>query len=77
MVLKLYGWRPSPPVRAVMVVLYEKGVPFEFIDVELPKSEHKKPGYNTIHPFTQVPAIVSNFTFEELICPPAHQCSRF
>lgn len=59
MVLKLYGWLPSPYVQSVMIVLHEKHVPFEFINVELPKGEHKKPEYSDVHPFTQVPVIVN------------------
>ncbi|XP_006463647.1 hypothetical protein AGABI2DRAFT_225513 [Agaricus bisporus var. bisporus H97] len=57
MVLKLYGWRPSPYVQMVMVVLYEKHVPFEFINVELSKLENRRPEYAAVHPFSQVPAI--------------------
>lgn len=67
MVLKLYGWRPSPYVQMVMVVLYEKHVPFEFINVELSKLENRRPEYAAVHPFSQVPAIVSHLTFGTMI----------
>lgn len=61
MVLKLYGWPESTPAQVVAIVLYEKQIPFEYVNVELTKGEHKVPDYiSKLHPFGQVPAIVSN-----------------
>ena len=59
MVLKLYGWFGSTPALLVALILHEKKVPFEWIDVDLTKQEHKSPEYVAKHPFGQVPAIVS------------------
>ena len=54
--LKLYGYSQSPNVRRVTVVLLEKGVPFEFVDVE--RGELKSAEYLKLHPFGQMPCIV-------------------
>jgi glutathione S-transferase len=68
MVLKLYGWRPSPYVQNVMIVLHEKHVPFEFINVDLCKGEQRRPEYSDVHPFTQVPVIVCISHLNKFIC---------
>ncbi|KAG5634673.1 hypothetical protein H0H81_001136 [Sphagnurus paluster] len=53
MTLKLYGTR----VQRVITVLNEKGVPFELIEVDLMKGEHKAPQFLEKQPFGQVPYI--------------------
>ncbi|KAJ7675219.1 glutathione S-transferase [Mycena rosella] len=57
MVLKLYGMGLSTCTRRVGVVLFEKKVPFEFIDIDLPKGEHKSGPFLEKQPFGQVPYI--------------------
>ena len=59
MVLKLYGFHLSTCTRRVAVVLHEKGVPFEFIQVDLTKGEHKAPEFVKHQPFGVVPYIMS------------------
>ena len=61
MVLKLYGTYRSTWLRLVAAVLKEKGVPFEFVPVDMSKGEHKSPEYLSKHPFGQVPYIVGHF----------------
>ena len=58
MVLKLYGLHASYFVRLVAAVLIEKGVPFEFVKVDLFKGEQKKPEFLANSPFAKVPYIV-------------------
>jgi len=58
MVLKLYGFSISTCTLRVAVVLKEKGVPFEFIPVDLTKGAHKAPEFIANQPFGQVPYIV-------------------
>ncbi|KAJ7191424.1 glutathione S-transferase [Mycena pura] len=58
MVLKLH----SAPVGVggaglVALVLAEKQVPFQFVEVEMAKKQHKTPEFLAMHPFGQVPVI--------------------
>ncbi|KAF6765859.1 glutathione S-transferase [Ephemerocybe angulata] len=57
MVLKLYGWPKSTCTQRVGMALIEKGVPFEFVMVDLFKGESKTPEYLQKQPFGQVPYI--------------------
>ncbi|KAF5344176.1 hypothetical protein D9756_011449 [Leucocoprinus leucothites] len=58
MAIKLYGWSSSTPCLAVALILHEKQVPFEWVDVDLPKKEQRCPEYLAkINPFGMVPAI--------------------
>ncbi|KXN81864.1 Glutathione S-transferase 3 [Leucoagaricus sp. SymC.cos] len=57
MVLKLYGWFSSAPALAVALFLHEKNVPFEWVEVDLAKGEHKTSDFIAKHPFGQVPCI--------------------
>ncbi|KAF9447991.1 glutathione S-transferase [Macrolepiota fuliginosa MF-IS2] len=57
MVLKFYAAPRSPPAQLVAITLHEKNIPFEFIEVNLLKGEHKLPGHLEKHPFGQVPVI--------------------
>jgi len=44
--------------RRVALYLYEKKIPFEYVNVDMFKGEHKAPDYvRDKHPFGQVPAI--------------------
>lgn len=58
MVLKLYGFPPSTTTRRVAQILYEKKVPFEFIEINRAEKEHKSPAHLDKQPFGQVPYIV-------------------
>ncbi|KAF8072286.1 glutathione S-transferase [Lyophyllum atratum] len=57
MVLKLYGSGGSTCTRRVGTVLREKKIPFELVEVQLTKGEHKSPEYLAKQPFGQVPYI--------------------
>ena len=58
MVLKLYGASQSTCTRRVGAVLREKNVPFEFVNIDMMKGEHKAPSFLAKQPFGQVPYIV-------------------
>jgi len=60
MVLKLYGWFASGPALVAALILHEKNVPFEWVDVDLTAGEHKSEDYLAKFPFGLVPAIVSH-----------------
>jgi glutathione S-transferase len=55
--IKLYTFPPSTNSRKVRIVLLEKGMEFERVNVDLTKREQKNPEYLKIHPFGQVPAL--------------------
>ena len=55
--IKLYTFPPSTNSRKVRIVLLEKGLEFERVNVDLTKREQKNPEYLKIHPFGQVPAL--------------------
>jgi glutathione S-transferase len=55
--IKLYHFPVSTNSRKVRIVLLEKGLEFERIEIDLTKKEQKKPEYLKIHPFGQVPAL--------------------
>ncbi len=55
--MKLYHFPASTNSRKVRILLIEKGLEFERINVDLTKKEQKNPEYLKIHPFGQVPAL--------------------
>lgn len=63
MVLKLYGYPISTAARIAAIVLYEKEIPFEYINLDLPSGQHRTPEYLAIQPFGQIPCIVCNEFF--------------
>ncbi|GLB42152.1 putative glutathione S-transferase, N-terminal domain [Lyophyllum shimeji] len=57
MVLKLYGHAMSTCSQRILVVLLEKQVPYELIEVDFANREHKSPEYLAKQPFGQIPYI--------------------
>ncbi len=53
----LYGFRFSVYVRIARVVLAEKGVPYELVEID-PFAEDMPLSYLDLHPFRRVPALV-------------------
>ena len=60
--IKLYDFALSPRVRKVRIVLAEKGLRYEKVNVDLFKGEQKKPEYLAINPYGKVPALQDNGT---------------
>jgi len=75
MVLKLYGWFASGPALVAALILHEKNVPFEWVDVDLIAGEHKSEDYLAKFPFGLVPAIVSH-PERHIIKPTCRQIGR-
>ncbi|KZP20609.1 hypothetical protein FIBSPDRAFT_742039 [Athelia psychrophila] len=67
MALKLYGspYSTSTKCVAIVALLWEKNVPFEFIAINLIKGEHKVPTFVARQPFWQVPFIMHCFILYE------------
>jgi glutathione S-transferase len=59
MVLKFYGDKRSPNTRRVLMILHEKNVPFEFVEVNVTKGQAKSPDNLKRQPFGLLPNIVS------------------
>ncbi|KAF5327411.1 hypothetical protein D9619_003956 [Psilocybe cf. subviscida] len=57
MVLKLVGNKIASCTHRVALVLHEKQVPFEFVNIDFKKGEHKAPEFLKHQPFGQVPYI--------------------
>ena len=56
-VIKLYDFPMSPRVRKVRIVLEEKGLPYEKVNIDITKGEQKTPEYLAINPYGKVPAL--------------------
>ena len=62
---KLYGFTRSTASNRVALIAKERGIPYEFIPVDLSKGEQKSASHLEHHPFGQVPYVIvrvlSNF----------------
>jgi len=56
--LVLYGHPMSTCTCRVVVVLKEKGIPYELKTIDLFTGEHKKPEFKEMQPFGQIPVLV-------------------
>ncbi len=56
--MKLYHFPASTFARRVRIVLLEKAIACELIEVNLPGGEHKQPWYAALNPYTKVPTLV-------------------
>ncbi|MGH7905976.1 MAG: glutathione S-transferase family protein, partial [Candidatus Binataceae bacterium] len=56
--LTLYDFPVSTHARKVRIVLAEKGISYEKINVDLRAGEQKKPEYLKINPHGHVPTLV-------------------
>ncbi|GMI69406.1 glutathione S-transferase phi 8, Arabidopsis thaliana glutathione S-transferase phi 8 [Hibiscus trionum] len=54
--IKVHGSPLSTAVQRVVACLYEKGVDFQFVPVNMAAGEHKSDNFLALNPFGQVPA---------------------
>lgn len=57
MALTLHGYRPSVYTRIARLALAEKGLPYDYAEVN-PFAPDPLPGYLALHPFNRVPTLV-------------------
>jgi len=55
--IKLYDFPMSPRARKPRIVLAEKGLQYEKVNVDITKGDQKKPEYLAINPYGKVPAL--------------------
>ncbi|HEX2227171.1 MAG TPA: glutathione S-transferase family protein [Candidatus Binatia bacterium] len=60
--LKFYDFKSSPNCQRVRVVLEEKKIPYETVNIDLRAGAQKTPEYLKINPYGKVPAIVDGDT---------------
>jgi len=64
MAFKLYGHSSSESTRRVALVAKECNIPYDFVIIDLPTGEHKRPATLKHQPFGQVPYITQDDGFE-------------
>lgn len=60
--IKLYDFKMSPNCQRVKVVLEEKKIPYETVNIDLRAGAQKTPEYLKINPYGKVPAIADGDT---------------
>ncbi|MGH8011037.1 MAG: glutathione S-transferase family protein [Candidatus Binataceae bacterium] len=56
--MKLYDFQPCPFGQKVRIVLAEKGLTYDFVEVDLAQGEQRKPDFLRLNPFGRVPVLV-------------------
>src|SRR5260370_41391014 len=60
--MKLYDFPPCPFGQKVRIVLAEKGLAYEFVQVDLSQGEQRRPEFLRLNPFGRVPVLVDEET---------------
>lgn len=55
--MKLYGYKETPNPRKVIIVLAEKAIEYEMVEVDLYAGEHKTPEFLKMNPSGKVPVL--------------------
>ncbi len=56
--IKLYDFLPCPYGQKVRIVLAEKGLSYDLMQVDLAQGDHRKPDFLRLNPFGRVPVLV-------------------
>ncbi|MGH7932190.1 MAG: glutathione S-transferase family protein [Candidatus Binataceae bacterium] len=60
--MKLYDFLPCPFGQKVRIVLAEKGLSYDLVEVDLAQGEQRKPDFLRLNPFGKVPVLVDEDT---------------
>jgi glutathione S-transferase len=60
--IKLYDFLPCPFGQKVRIVLAEKGLTYDLVQVDLTKGEHRRQEFSRLNPFNRVPVLVDEDT---------------
>jgi len=60
--IKLYDFLPCPFGQKVRIVLAEKGLTYDLVQVDLSKGEHRRPEFFRLNPFGRVPVLIDEDT---------------
>jgi glutathione S-transferase len=56
--IKLYDFLPCPFGQKVRVILAEKGLSYELVEIDLSQGEQRRPDFLRLNPFGRVPVLV-------------------
>jgi len=60
--MKLYDFLPCPFGQKVRIVLAEKGLSYELVQIDLTQGEQRRPEFRRLNPFGRVPVLVDEET---------------
>jgi glutathione S-transferase len=60
--MKLYDFLPCPFGQKVRIVLAEKGLSYELVQIDLTQGEQRRPEFRRLNPFGRVPVLVDEDT---------------
>ena len=56
--IKLYDFLPCPFGQKVRIILAEKGLSYELVQIDLTQGEQRKPDFLRLNPFGRVPVLI-------------------
>src|SRR5215470_5018051 len=60
--MKLYDFLPCPFGQKVRIVLAEKGLSYELVQIDLTQGEQRRPEFRRLNPFGRVPVLIDEDT---------------
>jgi glutathione S-transferase len=60
--IKLYDFMPCPFGQKVRIVLAEKGLSYDLVEVDITKGEHRRPEFLRLNPYGKVPVLLDEDT---------------
>ena len=60
--MKLYDFLPCPFGQKVRIVLAEKGLSYELVEIDLAQGEQRRQDFVRLNPFARVPVLVDEDT---------------
>jgi glutathione S-transferase len=60
--IKLYDFLPCPFGQKIRVILAEKGLSYELVQIDFTEGEQRKPDFLRLNPFGRVPVLIDEDT---------------